>query len=162
MTLTLNFRSRNRNPNLMLRLFDDILDSSIYNTRDSEYCRSAQLLAGNDLTSFTPRMVSKYSVASTVLESVIETKFLKEYQDFINLLHSKSLYELEPEKIQEYINEGKITEEEINNFFTVFFNITAYQRYHFKIYKSRNHFCLKFCRFRMVGTDKQFVSRSRN
>ena len=125
LTLTLNFRSRNRNPNLMLRLFDDILDSSIYNTRDSEYCRSAQLLAGNDLTSFTPRMVSKYSVASTVLESVIETKFLKEYQDFINLLHSKSLYELEPEKIQEYINEGKITEEEINNLFPKYFSLNS-------------------------------------
>jgi len=125
LTLMLNFRSRNRNPNLMIRLFDDILDSTIYNTRDAETCKAAQLLAGNDLTSFTPRMVAKYSAISSVVGSVIENKFLKEYQDFVNLLNYNSLYELEPEKIQEYINDGKITEEEINNLFPKYFSLDS-------------------------------------
>jgi hypothetical protein len=52
------------------------------------------------------------------------------------------------------ISDHNFTEEKMNNFFTVFFIS--------KFYKSRNHFCLKFCRFRMVGTDKKFDSRSRN
>jgi len=125
LTLMLNFRSRNRNPNLMIKLFDDILDSTIYNTRDAETCKAAQLLAGNDLTSFTPRMVAKYSAINSVVGSLIETKFLKEYQDFVNLLNYNSLYDLGPEKIQEYINEGKITEEEINNLFPKYFSLDS-------------------------------------
>ena len=125
LTMMLNFRSRNRNPNIMLRLFDDIVDASIYNLRESENCRSAQLLAGNDLSSFTPKKLAEYSVLSSIVGNVIENVYFKEYQGFINFLHTKSLYDVEPEKIQEYINQGKITQEEVYDLFPNYFSLDS-------------------------------------
>ena len=125
LSMMFNFRSRNRNPNSMIKLFDDIIDASIYNLRESESCRAAQLLAGNDLTSFTPKKLTEYSVLSSVVGAVIENIYFKEYQDFANFLHSKSLYDIQPENIQKYISQGLISEEEINNLFPRYFSLNS-------------------------------------
>lgn len=125
LTMMFNFRSRNRNPNSMIKLFDDIIDASIYNLRESESCRTAQLLAGNDLTSFTPKKLAEYSVLSSIVGTVIESIYFKEYQDFANFLHSKFLYDIQPENIQEYISQGVISEEEINNLYPRYFSLDS-------------------------------------
>lgn len=125
LTMMFNFRSRNRNPNTMLRLFDDIIDASIYNLKESENCKSAQLLAGNDLTSFTPKKLTEYAVMGSIVGSIIESIYFKEYQDFANFLHTKSLYDIQPENIREYINQGLFSEEEINNLFPKYFSLDS-------------------------------------
>lgn len=160
LTMMFNFRSRNRNPNTMIKLFDDIIDASINNLRESESCREAQLLAGNDLTSFTPNKLVTYKVLSGVVGAVIESIYFKEYQDFANFLHSKSLYDIQPENIQEYINQGVISEEEINNLFPNYFSLNSVLTQNLDQY---NNLKTKFVKYFVDNyLDKSLVSDKQN